>query len=80
MKTVNILQAKSSLSCLLDAIEHGIETEIIITRGGKQAAKLVPLNNLTSTKRIGVAEGKFIVPDNIDIDNAKIAQLFFGEF
>jgi prevent-host-death family protein len=79
MKTANLLKVKSSFSGLIDAIEHGHEKEIIITRHGKPAAKLVSLNNLSSGQRIGVAEEKFIVPDSIDCDNDKIAQLFLGK-
>jgi antitoxin (DNA-binding transcriptional repressor) of toxin-antitoxin stability system len=79
MQTINMLEAKSSLSRLVDAIEQGNEREIIIARNGKPAAKLVPLGNLPGGQRIGVAKGKFSVPDDIDIDNDKIATMFNGE-
>ena len=79
MKIVNMLEAKSSLSRLVDAIERGDENEIIITRRGKPSAKLVPMGNLTIGPRIGIAEGMFAVPENIDISNDKIAQLFLGK-
>jgi hypothetical protein len=32
----------------------------------------------TPARRIGIAEGKFIVPDDIDADNDLIAELFHG--
>ena len=44
MPTIDIEQAKSSLSKLVKAIESGVEQEIIITRDGKPVAKLVPLH------------------------------------
>lgn len=44
MPTIDIEQAKSSLSKLVKAIESGVEQEIIITRDGKPVAKLVPLD------------------------------------
>lgn len=53
MPTVDIEQAKSSLSRLVKAVESGVEKEIIITRDGKAVAKLVPL---------GVLEKKVIEP------------------
>ena len=56
MRTVNILEAKSILSALLDAIESGAETEIVITRNGLPAARLVPLVAADISKRIGVAK------------------------
>jgi antitoxin (DNA-binding transcriptional repressor) of toxin-antitoxin stability system len=79
MQTVNMLQAKSSLSRLVEAIEQGQEREIVIARNGRPAAKLVPMDNAPSGKRIGVAKGLFVVPDSIDSHNDKVAQLFMGE-
>jgi hypothetical protein len=30
------------------------------------------------SRRLGVAQGKFVVPDDIDVDNDLIAELFYG--
>ncbi len=76
MATVNMLEAKSSLSRLVEAVESGAEREIIIARNGKPAAKLVPIDAGTTGKRLGVARGKFKVPDNIDAHNKDVAKLF----
>ncbi len=78
MPSVNMLQAKSSLSRLVEAIEQGQEREIIIARNGRPAAKLVPIDAVPVSKRIGVAKGKFDVPDSIDLHNAEVANLFLG--
>ena len=75
MPTVNMLEAKSNLSRLVTAIESGNETEIIIARNGRPAAKLVAIKAAPTGKRIGVAKGKFTVPDDIDADAAAIAVL-----
>ncbi|CCE24480.1 type II toxin-antitoxin system Phd/YefM family antitoxin [Methylotuvimicrobium alcaliphilum] len=79
MQTVNMLQAKSSLSRLVEAIEQGQEREIVIARNGRPAAKLVPIDAAPSEKRIGVAKGLFVVPDSIDTYNDEVARLFMGE-
>jgi len=79
MQTVNMLQAKSSLSRLVEAIEQGQEREIVIARNGRPAAKLVPIDTAPSGKRIGVAKGLFVVPDSIDAHNVEVARLFMGE-
>ena len=79
MQIVNMLQAKSSLSRLVEAIELGQESEIVIARNGRPVAKLVPLETAPSGKRIGVAKGLFEVPDSIDAHNEQVAQLFMGE-
>lgn len=78
MHAVNMLQAKSSLSRLVEAIEQGNEREIVIARNGRPAAKLVPMETSAPGQRIGVAKGAFDVPDNIDSSNNEVAQLFLG--
>ena len=78
MNAVNMLQAKSSLSRLVDAIERGTEREIIIARSGRPAAKLVPINQSTPEQRIGCAKGLFEVPDSIDTSNDEVSRLFLG--
>lgn len=78
MTPVNMLQAKSSLSRLVESIELGHEREIVIARNGRPAAKLVPIDAGPPGKRIGVAKGKFKVPDSIDAHNVEIAELFLA--
>lgn len=78
MPSVNMLQAKSSLSRLVEAIEQGEAREIVIARNGRPAAKLVPMDAVPPGKRIGVAKGKFEVPDSIDAHNDEVARLFLG--
>jgi prevent-host-death family protein len=76
---VNMLEAKNNLSKLVDAVESGSESEIIIARNGRPAARLVPLEVKKKGIRLGVAKGRFVVPDNIDRDNEEIAKLFYGD-
>jgi antitoxin (DNA-binding transcriptional repressor) of toxin-antitoxin stability system len=78
MLAVNMLQAKSTLSRLVEAIEQGKELEIVIARNGRPAAKLVPIDSGPVGKRIGVAKGMFDVPDDIDANNEEVARLFSG--
>lgn len=75
---VNMLEAKSTLSRLVEAIEQGREREIIIARHGRPAAKLVPLEAAPAGPRLGVAKGRFTVPDDIDAHNAEVAELLLG--
>ncbi len=78
MHQVNMLQAKSSLSRLVEAIELGVESEIVIARNGRPVARLVPLDAAQSNKRLGIAKGVFEVPDDIDLHNDEVARLFQG--
>lgn len=68
-------QAKSDLSRLVKAIEDGREREIIVLRHGRPVAKPVPIDIQTAGRRLGVAAGKFSVPDDIDAGNNAIARL-----
>jgi len=74
MKKVNISQAKSSLSKLIEVIEQGHEKEIIIARANRPVAKLVLLEQ-RATKRIGVAKSKFEILDTGNMIDP-VAKLF----
>jgi len=50
--------------------------EILQAKG--PASPSVPDSTHKPLKRLGVAEGKFVVPDDIDSDNDLIAGLFEG--
>jgi antitoxin (DNA-binding transcriptional repressor) of toxin-antitoxin stability system len=76
MRMVNILEAESSLSRLVEAVETGREPEIIIARNGRPAARLIAIAARPTAQRIGVAKGRFTVPDTIDADNAVITARF----
>jgi len=76
MHMVELSQATTTLSRLIDAIEKGREREIIISRGGRPVAKLVSLQTTPVGKRLGVATGAFEVPDTIDTHNPEIAKQF----
>jgi antitoxin (DNA-binding transcriptional repressor) of toxin-antitoxin stability system len=61
---VNMLEAKSSLSRLVAAVQSGAATEIVLARNDLPAARLVPLAARPAQMRIGVARGQFLVPDD----------------
>ncbi len=77
MDLVNMHEAKSRLSQLVDAVESGRETEIIIARNGKPAARLVPIVPRKPI-RLGLAGGKYNVPtlEEWNKDDTEIAALF----
>lgn len=79
MSPVNMLEAKTHLSRLVEAIEQGKEREIVISRNGHPAAKLVPVSAGAVERRIGVAKGLFEVPDDIDAHNAEVAGMFLDD-
>ena len=64
MKQMNIHQAKTELSKLVERAEAG--EQIVIARAGKPAAKLVPLNKARGRCRLGLLNGKFRIPDDFN--------------
>lgn len=55
-KTVNIHEAKTHLSRLVDEAAAG--AEVIIAKAGKPMARLSPLNKPVRRKRLGLLKGK----------------------
>jgi prevent-host-death family protein len=63
-ETVNIYDAKTRLSLLVDRAEKG--EEIIIARGGRPAARLVPLRPAAVERKPGRMRGKIRVGRDFD--------------
>ena len=76
MPTINMLEAKSNLSELVRAVESGEHDEIIIARNGVPAARLVRVAAVAAPRRLGIVEGKYVIPEDIDGDNDQIAEMF----
>ena len=73
--TTNILDAKTRFSQLVELVESGSVEEVIIARNGRPAARLVRLEERPPI-RLGIARGKFRLPDSIDRSNDEISALF----
>lgn len=79
MTTVNMHDAKSQLSKLVDAVEKGEVDEIIIARNGRPAARLVAMRAPREIeRRIGIATGMFTAPRDPRADDEEVARLFLG--
>lgn len=59
MKTVNIHEAKTHLSRL-------VEEEFIIAKAGKPVARVIPIVPDAGTRRFGFMKGQIQYPDNFD--------------
>jgi prevent-host-death family protein len=64
MTTVNIHEAKTHLSRLVDEVAAG--AEIIIAKAGKPMARLSPISMSIRKKRLGLLKGKIKVPDDFN--------------
>lgn len=64
MKTVNMHEAKTHLSRLVEDVENG--EEIIIARAGKPVARLVPATRDAKPREPGILRGRVDVSDDFD--------------
>jgi prevent-host-death family protein len=77
MSVVNVHEAKTHLSRLLERVEAG-ET-VVIARAGVPIARLTQLEPERARPRTGFLEGAFAIPDDFDrMDEHAIAALFDG--
>ncbi|MFN3884785.1 MAG: type II toxin-antitoxin system Phd/YefM family antitoxin [Rhodocyclaceae bacterium] len=78
METVNVHEAKTHLSRLLERAAAG--AEIVIARAGRPVARLVPMEKAgAAPRRLGILAGKRSVPDDIDGPFAgEIEAMFYG--
>lgn len=65
MQKIDVLEAASTLEQLVDDLESGRKREVVITKDGRPVAKLLPIERGDLSRRIGVAKGKFEVPDQL---------------
>lgn len=75
MDIINIHEAKTHLSRLVDDAVHG--ESFIIAKSGTPLVKVVALDAPEEPQRIGFLEGEILVPDDFDTMGAdEIAALF----
>jgi prevent-host-death family protein len=80
MKTVNIHEAKTQLSKLVDQASKG--KPFIIAKAGKPLVKVVPLDTpaKTEVRRLGALLGQFSIPEDFDrMASAEIEEMFYGK-
>ena len=78
MKPVNIHEAKTHLSRLIERVEAG--EEIIIARAGRPAARLVPMERACEPVKIGGLKSKITVPDDFNTMFEVEIEAMFGAF
>jgi prevent-host-death family protein len=76
MKTVNIHEAKTHLSRLVEQVEAG--EEIVIAKAGRPAARLVPLESARKPIKIGGLRGRLKVPDDFNRMFEREIEAMFG--
>jgi len=64
MQTINIHDAKTQFSKLIEAVGRG--DEIVITKAGKPAARLVPMQSQKAVRKPGALKGKMKIAADFD--------------
>ncbi len=79
MRTVNIHEAKTHLSRLVELAAKG--EPFVIAKAGKPLVKVTPLDAPApgQARRLGFMAGRIVVPDDFDrMGSAEIERLFGG--
>lgn len=78
MTQVNMFQAKTELSKLINSLEKGEQDSIIIARDGNPVAELKLYYPEDKKIAIGRYNGKYSVPDDIDACNDEVLDMMGG--
>lgn len=76
MKTINIHEAKTHLSRLVERVQAG--EEIVIAKAGRPAARLVPIEEARKPVKIGGLKGAPVPDDFNTMFEKEIEALFAG--
>lgn len=79
MKTVNVHEAKTHLSRLIEEAANG--APFVIAKAGKPKVKVIPLDEVEPKpkRRVGGLEGQFQIPDDFDtMGKEEIEHMFYG--
>jgi prevent-host-death family protein len=74
---VNIHQAKTHLSRLLQRVAGG--EEVTIAHAGVPVARLVPVERSSAKRKLGIDTGKIWIADDFDAPSPELEALFEGE-
>jgi prevent-host-death family protein len=64
MKQVNVHEAKTHFSRLIDEVEAG--AEVTIAKAGRPVARLSPIRGKGRRRHLGILDGKFRIPDDFN--------------
>ena len=77
LETVNVHEAKTHLSRLLEAVERG--EDVVIARAGKPVARLVAADVRTEQRKPGILRGRIRIADDFDETPEPVLAAFRGE-
>lgn len=75
-RVINIHEAKTHLSRIIDEVAAG--AEVIIAKAGEPKARLSPLAGKPRRKKLGLLKGKIKVPDDFNVPIDELIADFEG--
>lgn len=75
METINIHQAKTQLSKLIEKVKNG--EEVIISKAGTPVAKIITYRPLTKKRTLGLLKGKIKIAKDFDALPDDIIDAFY---
>ena len=73
---VNISDAKTNLSKLVDMVYHG--EKVVIAKNNLPLVDLVP-HKPEGKRKLGLLRGEFTVPDDFTDEDSEINEMFYGK-
>lgn len=77
MQTINIHQAKTQLSKLIEKTLNG--ENVIIAKAGKPVVRLVAYTKSLKPRKPGLLKGKIKISDDFTKEDEEINKLFYGD-
>lgn len=74
-KQVNVYEAKTQLSKLLEQVEGG--DEVVIARHGRPVARLVPLQRTGAPRELGTLRNRIWMAPDFDEPDPELEDLFY---
>jgi antitoxin (DNA-binding transcriptional repressor) of toxin-antitoxin stability system len=72
---VNVSEAKTNLSKLIDMVYHG--EKVVIAKNNTPLVDMV-LHKPSGKRKLGLLKGKFVVPDDFMKEDDSINEMFYG--
>lgn len=77
MNIVNIHEAKTHLSKLLEKVAAG--EEVVIAKAGKPVARLISTDSVSNKPVLGTERGKFVLPPDFNAPLPEFEKLLYGK-
>ena len=78
MRVVDIKNNTESLKDFIKNLEQQTDQTVIVTDNGRAVFKISSMEMPRKRRKRGVAEGKIVIPENLEALDKEVAELFLG--